>query len=104
MSVDRTIYCRDLKILGNEVYANWWRKEGHRVEGGDLEDVLSAKPDLLVIGMGYAGFMEVPLSLRSELENQKIELITETTPEAVKIFNSLQSKGKKIAGAFHLTC
>jgi hypothetical protein len=104
MSADGKKYCQDLKIFGNEVYGNWWRKEGHRVDGGDLKDLLSANPDIMIIGMGYAGFMEVPASLRSALKDRNIELIAGTTPEAVKAFNSIQSKGKKIAGAFHLTC
>lgn len=99
------MYCRDLKILGNEVYTSWWRKEGHRVDKDDLLDILSAKPDIMVIGMGYAGFMEVSNSLRKALKAQNIELIAETTPVAVEAFNIIQSGGKKkIAGAFHLTC
>ncbi len=98
-------YCRDLKILGSEVHTNWWRKEGHRVDKDDLQDLLSTKPDIMVIGMGYAGFMEVSDSLRKALKAKSIELIAETTPVAVEAFNIIQSGGKKkIAGAFHLTC
>jgi hypothetical protein len=104
MSVDGKKYCQDLKIFGNEVHGNWWRKQGHRVEVSDLKDILSANPDVMVIGMGYAGFMEVPDSLRLALKERNIELISDRTPEAAKAFNSIQSKGKKIAGAFHLTC
>ena len=104
INADGKIYCRDLKILGNEVYTNWWRKEGHRVDEDDLMDVLFANPDIMVIGMGYAGFMEVSSSLRSALKDRNIELILGKTPEAVKIFNSIQSRRRKIAGAFHLTC
>ena len=104
MNADGKIYCRDLRIFGNEVYSNWWRKEGHRVDEDDLIDVLLANPDIMVIGMGYAGIMEVSSSLQSALKDQNIELISEKTPEAVKVFNSIQSRRKKIAGAFHLTC
>ncbi len=104
MRTDAKIYCQDLKVLGDEVYSNWWRKQGHRIDEDDLQDVLSEKPDIMVIGTGYAGFMEVPSSLRKTLKARNIELIAEKTPEAVEVFNVIQSRGKKIAGAFHLTC
>lgn len=35
---------RDLKIIGEKTVENWWRKEGHRVDAGDLTDILAANP------------------------------------------------------------
>ncbi len=104
VETDGKKYCQDLKVLGDDVYSHWWRKQGHRVDEDDLQDILSANPDIMVIGTGYAGFMEVPDSVRKALKDRKIELITEKTPEAVERFNIIQSRGKKVAGAFHLTC
>ncbi len=97
-------YRRDLKIFDHEVRQDWWRKEGHSVDEDDMNDILSAKPEILVVGTGYAGQMRVSSSLRSFLDKHGIRLIAEMTPEAVKTFNRLQSEGKKVAGAFHLTC
>jgi hypothetical protein len=96
--------CRDLKIIGDQLLENWWRKQGHRVDVGDVTDILAASPEVLVVGMGYAGFMEVANSLRSALKSQNIQLIAKKTDEAVKTFNQLHSQGKRVAGAFHLTC
>jgi len=97
-------FCRDLKIIGDQVLENWWRKEGHRVDVGDVTDILATSPEVLVVGTGYAGFMEVSKSLHSTLKNRNIQLIAEKTPEAVKTFNQLHSEGKRVAAAFHLTC
>jgi hypothetical protein len=104
LRVDSKRYCKDLKILGGEVNGHWWRKEGHRVDVEDLRDLLSGEPDIIVIGTGYAGLMEVSERLRRVLTDRNIELIEEVTPEAVKVFNKIQSRARKIAGAFHLTC
>ncbi len=104
MSGNGLHFCGDLKIIGEKIVENWWRKEGHRVEVGDVTDILAASPEVLVVGMGYAGFMEVSNSLRSALKNQNIQLIAKRTAEAVKTFNQLHSEGRRIAGAFHLTC
>jgi hypothetical protein len=38
------------------------------------------------------------------IEAQGINLVAVPTKEAVSIFNSLHAQGKRVAGAFHLTC
>ncbi len=96
--------CKDLKIIEDRIIENWWRKDGHRVDTGDITDILAASPEVLVIGTGYAGFMKVSDSLDSALKNRNIRLIAEKTPQAVKTFNELHSRGKSVAAAFHLTC
>ncbi len=97
-------FCQDLKVIGEKIIENWWRREGYRFDLSDIEDILAENPEVLVVGMGYAGFMEVPKSLQSTLRSLNIRLIAEKTPEAVKTFNQIQSRGQKVAGAFHLTC
>ncbi len=104
MRKNGSLFCRDLKIIGEKIVENWWRNEGHLVDEADVTDVLTGNPEIFVVGTGYAGFMEVANSLRSALKRNNIRLIVEKTPEAVKTFNELQSQGKKIAAAFHLTC
>ena len=104
MNEDGLRFCRDLKIVGNKIVENWRRKEGHRVDKEDITDILAEEPEVLVIGTGYAGFMEVSKSLHSALKKRNIRLIAGKTQEAVKTFNQLHSEGKRVAGAFHLTC
>jgi len=104
ISRDGLSFCKDLKIIGDDIVENWWRKEGHRVDTGDIADVLVAGPEVLVVGTGYAGFMEVSKSLHSALKNRSIKLLAQKTPQAVKTFNELHSRGKRVAAAFHLTC
>jgi hypothetical protein len=104
MTVQGTKYYQDLKIIQGQVKGNWWRKEGHRLAAEDIADILSVKPEILVVGTGYAGEMQVPMSLRTSIEGQDIEVIAERTSDAVEIFNRLFNQGKDVAGAFHLTC
>lgn len=104
MSKNSSLFCGDLKVIGGEIVENRWPKEGHRVNPADVTDILAASPEVLVVGTGYAGFMDVPSSLRSVLKRKNIRLIAEKTPDPVKTFNHLHSKGKRVAAAFHLTC
>ena len=104
MTVDGHNYRRDLKIIRGQVTGNWWRKQGHRLDTEDIADILSAKPEMLVIGTGYAGNMRIPDSVRAAIENQNISVVAAETAKAVSIFNRLNGEGKNVAGAFHLTC
>ena len=97
-------YQKDLKILGGEVRAGWWRKEGHRVDVGDVEDILEAAPAILVVGMGANGLMRVSDRLEQTLADKQIQLIAQPSAKAAKTFNQLTGEGKDVAGAFHLTC
>ena len=104
MTVQGKKYHKDLKIIHGLVKGNWWRKEGHRLDAADISDILSAKPDVLVIGTGYAGRMHVPASIRTAMQDEHIEVIAERTSDATKTFNRLFNQGMDVAGAFHLTC
>ncbi len=105
MTVDGQVYRNDLIIFPDKVRANWWRKSGHSLAIGDLNEVIKAKPELLVVGIGASGCMQVPFSTKLELRKNAIELIAEETPKAAQIFNEQIKLGEQIVvGAFHLTC
>jgi hypothetical protein len=104
MTVNGEKYERDLKIIGDRIVTAWWREKDHQLDVGDVEDILHAAPEVLVIGMGYAGNMHVEETLRSRFREEGIEVIAEGTDHAIKTFNDLRSKEKDVAGAFHLTC
>ena len=104
MTVKGEKHHSDLKIIRGEVIGNWWRQEGHRLATDDLQDILTARPAILVIGTGYAGNMRVPDAVRETLEKHHIKVISKTTADATTTFNRLVDEGKDVAGAFHLTC
>jgi hypothetical protein len=97
-------YQSDVKIIGDEVRPNWWRQAGHRLDQADISDILENRPDILVVGTGYAGMLQVPDTIRKALANQGIHMLVEKTGSAVRAFNRLHKEGRKVAGAFHLTC
>ena len=105
---NRKLYTKDLIILSKgssvRVIDNWWRKEGHFLQVEDLEEVWEFKPEVLVIGTGASGVMRVSKDVFTKAKELGIEVISQLTSEAVKSFNSCLNQGKKVAGAFHLTC
>ncbi|MGB9893344.1 MAG: Mth938-like domain-containing protein [Candidatus Saccharicenans sp.] len=102
MVIRGKVFTADLIVIGEEIFPNWWRQEGHSLCPEDLKLVIEKKPDVLVIGTGAYGAMEVPYETEKYLEENDIEVIWKPTAEAVEIFN--QIAGRKKAAAFHLTC
>ena len=104
MMVDGAEYTADLIIFPDRIRSNWWRRQGHNLAVEDLDDVLGFKPDVLVIGKGASGLMEIPASTKKVLQEEGIEVIAKNTGQAWGIFNEQIEKGRKAVGAFHLTC
>ena len=96
-------YSTDLLVFSDKVKTGWWRKEGHRLQKADLKEVLEAKPEVLVVGTGYSGMMNVPPETRSYIESEGIQLIVQKTVEACKTFNRLV-ESRTVVAALHLTC
>lgn len=104
ITVKGTLYTRDIKIIGDVVVPDWWRKNGHWVEADDISDILSAKTDILILGKGTPGLMKPTKELKKYLLPKKIKLIEVPTPEAIDRYNRLVTETKYIAAGFHLTC
>lgn len=81
----------------------WWRKEGHRLDKADLEEVVKARPEVLVVGTGCYGCMQVPRETLEFLKNIGIEVYAEPTEKACQRYNELKDV-RKVVAALHLTC
>jgi hypothetical protein len=106
MVIDGKRYTSDLIIFPERIVDGWWRKEGHKVHIEDLETILGhdPKPELLVLGTGYHGLVEVQIEVRNTLKSREIGLTAQPTKKACQTFNKLLKSNKQIVGAFHLTC
>lgn len=106
MKVGGKSFSDDLLIANREIKSPWWRKRGHTLLPEDLEWIVAKKPQLLVIGTGKNGYMDVPQKTISHLNSRKIDCKIEKTGKAVELFNDKceQMEETEVGGAFHLTC
>ena len=102
--IDGQEYHEDLIIYPDRVQSGWWRKEGHRLQLEDIEEVLADPPEALVVGQGKPGKMQVDARVAEELERLNVRLIAAPTHDACERFNELLQEGKRVVAAFHLTC
>ena len=101
--IDGKAHTKDLIILPDRIIEGWWRKEGHTLLIDDLEKVLAARPDLLLVGQGAYSRMNVPDQVRQALDRAGIELVAQSTKQACETYNQLR-KQRAVAAALHLTC
>ncbi|MGH2725861.1 MAG: MTH938/NDUFAF3 family protein [Actinomycetota bacterium] len=94
---------RDLIITASGIRSNWWRKEGHSLSMEDLDAVIEAEPEVLVVGTGADGNMRPVTGLAKDLRALGIEAEFLATLDAVNRFNELLGV-RNVAAALHLTC
>jgi len=105
MLVDGEKYRDDLMICDEEVKSGWVRKQGHLLQSDDLTWIVEKEPDLLIVGTGSSGRMNIEDGVSDSLTKHGIELWSGKTSEAADYFNEKKKdENRKIAAAFHLTC
>ncbi|CAN9493054.1 unnamed protein product [Ophioblennius macclurei] len=99
---------KDCKVWPGGSRAWDWRETGTNhspgVQPGDLEEVLKKGIDLLVIGRGMKGALQVPPSTLDFVKQRGVEVKVFQTEEAVAEYNKLANGGAKVGGVFHSTC
>lgn len=96
-------YTSDVIIFEDTIKDDWWRKEGHSLDPDDLNEAIAAVPEVLVVGTGNSGLMDVPPETADFIKSKGIELIVQPTAQACQTYNKL-SKSKKVIACLHLTC
>jgi len=102
--VDNNRYNHDIIILANGKIRNRYedfKGDSHSLSIEEAKKVIMGGAETIVVGTGQSGVLSIPDETIQFLTKQKIKLIAEKTPDAIKIFNSLT--GKKSA-LFHTTC
>jgi hypothetical protein len=101
--VDGVSYRQDLLIWPGKIKNDWWRRESHLLQAEDVAEALRANPEVLIVGQGDPGRLQVDPALAAFLKEKGIDLVAVPTPEACRLINSLAGK-RRWAAALHLTC
>jgi hypothetical protein len=68
----------------------------------ELKEILEAEPEVLIIGSGTIGKMQLEPEGLDELQQRGVEVLTFKTNKAVEMYKVLRGQ-RKIAAIFHLT-
>ncbi len=75
----------------------------HLLSDEEIKKLGEGSPDVIIIGTGHTGMLEVKKPQIKKLREKCKELYLLPTPEAVKKFNEFTGK-KKVNALFHTTC
>lgn len=96
-------YTNDLILFPDRIETNWWREQGHLLQVQDLEQVFREDPDILIVGKGSSGRMDISQKVKDRCREKGIELKSKKTEQATEIYNKLKEE-REVVAAFHLTC
>ncbi|MFW6134057.1 MAG: MTH938/NDUFAF3 family protein [Elusimicrobiota bacterium] len=100
--IDGKKYSTDILIVGDKII-NWWRDQGHYLQSQDLKEVWDYEPDVLVVGQGAYGTMDVSEDVEKKCAQMGVEFISGKTADITDKYNDI-SDDKKVACGLHLTC
>ena len=101
--IEGQTFKNDVLIWPGRVKSDWWRQEAHLLQLDDVAEALAANPQVLVVGQGEPGKMQVDPALSAYLQDRGVELMAFPTREACRVINDLRGK-RRLAAALHLTC
>lgn len=76
----------------------------HKIGDWEVEELLKQAPEIIIIGTGQSGAMEVEKEIIDNFKNKEIEVITAKTPEAIEIYNQKIKQGRRVNALIHTTC
>lgn len=111
ITIDGVTYRHDVEVRWTGDVLPWSFKRRHMIDVEEIKRAAGEKPEVIVIGTGESGLVEVTEEAQKEIKARGIELIIDETEQAVRTFNILteesmeeEGKNKEVIGLFHLTC
>lgn len=79
-------------------------KTRHVLGEAELAELLLERPEIIVLGTGQSGCMELSPEVVVFAEKKKLKIVEKPMPQAVKEFNELVRLGKRVVAYMHVTC
>lgn len=101
---------RQVLIIGNSVSEREYERlvglfdTSHRIGDWEIMKLLKGSPDVVVIGTGQEGRLDVGEELFKKSKDKNIEVLVAITPEAIKIYNEKVREGRRVNALIHTTC
>ncbi len=76
----------------------------HIIGDWEVQELLKENPQIVIVGTGQNGAMEVDENFSNEMNKEGIEVIIAETPKAILIYNDQVKLGKRVNALIHTTC
>jgi len=102
ITVEGEQYPHDVWILADGSIRR--RNRNHEFTLNEFDFLLKGKPELVIVGTGQSGCVRVDKEAVELAVKQGVKIIDDITPDALKQYNEAANAGRRVAGAFHVTC
>ena len=76
----------------------------HTIKRNEIEPLVKAKPETIVVGTGTSGLARVSADAEGYAREANLNLVVLPSSEAIKKFNQLVDEGRSVAALIHITC
>jgi hypothetical protein len=106
--IDGKKYGHDVLLFPDGVVrerkGGFWKFGSHAIKKTEIEELVKAKPEVLIVGTGTNGRARVDSEAEASAKEANIELLVAPSSEAINRLNQLVDGGKHIAALIHITC
>lgn len=109
VTIDNKKYNQVL-IIGDNIEEREYSKlkelfnTSHQIGDWEQAKLVENDPEVIIIGTGQSGMLEVDDEFVKVIKERGIELVIKNTPEAIEVYNELIGQGKKVNALIHTTC
>jgi polyphosphate kinase 2 (PPK2 family) len=96
-------YNSDVIISPDGVVDQWRHKDEHVLRPQDVDKIISAEPEVVIIGLGTVGNLKVRPKTEKRLQEAGIEVVAHRTNKACETYRELRNQ-RKVAALLHITC
>ena len=101
-------YGRDVLLFPDgtvrERKGGFWKFGSHAINRADIEELVTAKPEVLVVGTGTNGRARVTPEAEACAREANIGFTSAPSSEAVRQLNQLIDEGRRVSALTHITC
>ena len=102
ITVDGKRYPHDVWIFADGSTRR--RNRDHEFTLDELDLLSEGKPEVVAVGTEQSGCVRIDEDAAREASKRGIKMVIDITPNALKRYNEAANAGRRVAGAFHVTC
>lgn len=96
-------YESDVIIFPDGTVEHWQHKDEHVLRLQDVDKIIKAEPEAVIIGLGTVGNLKVRSKTEKRLQQAGIEVMAYKTNKACETYRELRNQ-RKMAAILHITC
>ena len=101
--IDGQSYESDVIIFPDGAVEQWQHKDEHVLRPRDVDKIISAKPEVVIIGLGTVGNLRVRPRVEKRFQEAGIEVMAYRTNKACETYKELRGQ-RRVAAILHITC